>query len=362
MNKHTEAPKRELLYLEIAADVKKSIDKGELRPGDTVTSTRKMAQNYGVSYDTITKAIQFLVDEKLLDKVHGKGVFVSKKMDIQKHETAALLLPAHGHLYQDMTALVVRRLQDHGFYSMLLDTGWPQTYNEHLQEQIIRLISSNPAGLIIDGEPNFPFDLLRKHLRNSSNLVFMLHNNAPDIKADNVLIDHGRGGYIGTEHLLSRGRRKILFVMSPPPKLYHDAVLILAGARQALAEHQIEFTPEMVIDYQEELFDNGHYGLLEERLRQYRPDAIFVFADYMARPFYEIAAARRLVIPDDLAILGYYNTPWSTSYRPPMSSVSVNWQKIAVQSAECLVSRAAIPGQPWRNIVIEPAIVERLST
>ena len=308
------------------------------------------------------KSDRLLVDDNLLEKIHGKGVFVRKKLDIQKHETSALLLFSHGHLYQDMTALLVRQLQDHGFYSMLLDTDWRQTGNEYLQEQIIRLISSSPAGFIIDGHRNFSFDLLRKYRRQISNLVFMFRNNAPDIEADNVLTDHTRGGYLGTEHLLNRGCRKILFVMPPPPRLYYDAVFILDGAKKALDEYGIEFTPEMVIDYQEDFFEHGHYELLEERLRQYRPDAIFAFADYMARPFYEIAAAWALTVPDDLAILGYYNTPWTASYRVPMSSVSVNWEQITIQAAECLISRAAIPGKPWRNIVIEPTVVQRRST
>ena len=362
MNNNIKAQNTELLYLKIASDVKKFIANGELAPGDTVTSERKLAHNYGVSYDTIRKAIQSLVDDNLLEKIHGKGVFVRKKLDIQKSETAALLLFSHGHLYQDMTALLVRQLQDRGFYSMLLDTDWRQTGNEYLQEQIIRLISSSPAGFVIDGHRNFPFDLLRQYRRQIGNLVFMFRNNAPDIEADNVLTDHARGGCLGTEHLLNRGCRKILFVMPPPPRLYYDAVFILDGAKKALDKYGIEFTPEMVIDYQEEFFEHGHYELLEERLRQYRPDAIFAFADYMARPFYEIAAAWALTVPDDLAIMGYYNTPWTASYRVPMSSISVNGQKIAVQAAECLISRTVNPKQPWRDIIIGPDIVERLST
>lgn len=347
-------------YEAIVAELRQQISKGLLT--GQIPGQRQMADMFNVNVITLRKALTRLEADGLLEKHPCKGVFVRKNLDIQKHETVALLLYSHGHLYQEMTAIVNRQLQDRGFYSMLLDTDWRQTGSEQLKEQIIRLISSSPAGFIIDGYSNFPFEMLREYRRRIGNLAFMFRNHAPDIKADNVLTDYSGGGHLGTEYLLNRGRRKILFVMPPPPRLYFDAVLILEGAKKALAEHRIEFTPDMVIDYQEELFENGHYDLLEEKLRQYRPDAIFALGDYMARPFYEIAAAKGISIPDDLAILGYYNTPWATSYRVPMSSISVNGQKIAVQAAECLVSRTVDPKQPWRDIIIEPDIVERLST
>ncbi|MFA6100829.1 MAG: GntR family transcriptional regulator [Victivallaceae bacterium] len=347
-------------YEAIVTELKQQISKGLL--SGQIPGQRQLADMFNVNVITLRKALTRLEDEGLLEKHPCKGVFVRKNLDIQKHETVALLLYSHGHLYQEMTALVSRHLQDRGFYSMLLDTDWRQTGSEQLKEQIIRLISSSPAGFIIDGYRNFPFEMLREYRRRISSLVFMFRNHAPDIEADNVLTDYAGGGDLGTEYLLNRGRRKILFVMPPPPRLYYDAVLALEGARKALDRHRIELTPEMIIDYQEELFENGHYELLEERLRQYRPDAIFAFGDYMARPFYRIAAAMGLGIPDDIAILGYYNTQWATSYRIPMSSVCVNGQQIAIQAAECLISRTINPKQPWRNIIVEPAIVERLST
>ncbi len=347
-------------YEAIVTSLKQQISKGLL--AGQIPGQRQLADMFNVNVITLRKALTRLEAEGLLEKHPCKGVFVREKLDIQQHETVALMLYSHGHLYQEMTAMVSRQLQDRGFYSMLLDTDWRQTGSEQLKEQIIRLISSSPAGFIIDGYRNFPFEMLREYRRRIGNLVFMFRNHAPDIEADNVLTDYAGGGCLGTEYLLNRGRRKILFVMPPPPRLYYDAVLAMDGAKKALAGHQIEFTPEMIIDYQEELFENGHYELLEKRLRQYRPDAIFTFGDYMARPFYEIAAAMGLSIPGDIAILGYYNTPWATSYRVPMSSISVNGQKIAIQAAECLISRTENPKQPWRDIVVEPVIVERLST
>ncbi len=60
MINNIKAQNTELLYLKIASEIKRCIANGELAPGDTVTSERKLAHNYGVSYDTIRKAIQSL--------------------------------------------------------------------------------------------------------------------------------------------------------------------------------------------------------------------------------------------------------------------------------------------------------------
>lgn len=60
----------EMLLQEIAA--------GRLKPGDRLASERDLALAYGVAPGTVRQAITKLVDDGLLERLHGRGTFVRR--------------------------------------------------------------------------------------------------------------------------------------------------------------------------------------------------------------------------------------------------------------------------------------------
>jgi DNA-binding GntR family transcriptional regulator len=68
--------KPRLLWLQVADDLRADIDSGELAPGARLASEAEMAEQYGVSRDTIRRATSELASEGLLVVLHGRGTFV----------------------------------------------------------------------------------------------------------------------------------------------------------------------------------------------------------------------------------------------------------------------------------------------
>ncbi|MCR4746115.1 MAG: GntR family transcriptional regulator [Lachnospiraceae bacterium] len=64
------------LYQQLAEELKKRIDHGEFRSGQTIPSEAKLCEQYKVSRITVRNAISELVDQEILVKYQGKGVFV----------------------------------------------------------------------------------------------------------------------------------------------------------------------------------------------------------------------------------------------------------------------------------------------
>ncbi|MFI6444296.1 TetR/AcrR family transcriptional regulator C-terminal domain-containing protein [Kitasatospora sp. NPDC050543] len=64
-------------YARIAAEIRRRIDAGELRPGARVPSTRQIAQRWGVAIATATKVLTTLRQEGLVQAVPGVGTVVS---------------------------------------------------------------------------------------------------------------------------------------------------------------------------------------------------------------------------------------------------------------------------------------------
>src|SRR5580704_7131781 len=62
----------------IAHHLRRSIQSGELAPGDQLPSERQLAATYGIARNTARGAIRLLVDVGLVTAEHGRGVFVRR--------------------------------------------------------------------------------------------------------------------------------------------------------------------------------------------------------------------------------------------------------------------------------------------
>lgn len=68
---------REPIYQQIAESIRGEILSGALREGDQVMSTTQYATTYRINPATAAKAFTELVDENVLHKQRGRGMFVS---------------------------------------------------------------------------------------------------------------------------------------------------------------------------------------------------------------------------------------------------------------------------------------------
>jgi GntR family transcriptional regulator len=66
------------LYFQIAEQLREEMRDRKMRPGDLLTTDERVQQEFGVSRATARKAVDELVDEGLVERVTGKGTFLTK--------------------------------------------------------------------------------------------------------------------------------------------------------------------------------------------------------------------------------------------------------------------------------------------
>lgn len=71
-------PVRRLSYRQIAADLTERIAQGEYAPGDPLPSYAELADLYGVSVSTSSRAYALLTDRGTVVSVVGRGMYVSE--------------------------------------------------------------------------------------------------------------------------------------------------------------------------------------------------------------------------------------------------------------------------------------------
>lgn len=72
------------LYQQLMEEIKLLIEEGKYCYGDKIPSESEMNELYGVSRITIRRAIEELCAEGYLEKIHGKGTYVSKQKKVMR--------------------------------------------------------------------------------------------------------------------------------------------------------------------------------------------------------------------------------------------------------------------------------------
>lgn len=83
----------EPIYLQLADEIKDMILNGDVTTGEALPSVRQLAIEYQVNPITVSKSYQLLVDDQLVDKKRGLGMFVAQDAALKlKHEQKKLFM------------------------------------------------------------------------------------------------------------------------------------------------------------------------------------------------------------------------------------------------------------------------------
>lgn len=137
-------------YLRIAADVRRRITAGELRPGDRVPSTRALVREWGVAMATAAKALSVLGEQGWVRAVPGSGTVVADRTPAKPPLGRAALVRAAIALAdaEGLAALSMRRL------AAELGVG-PMALYRHVpdKDELLRLMADVALGAAELPEP-----------------------------------------------------------------------------------------------------------------------------------------------------------------------------------------------------------------
>ena len=106
---------KEPIYLQLKDQIKDMILAGDIAEGEALPSVRQVAIDYKVNPITVSKSYQILVDEQLVEKRRGLGMFVkpgaAEKLQVNENEQFInedwpKILTKIQHLNLDTTQLI----------------------------------------------------------------------------------------------------------------------------------------------------------------------------------------------------------------------------------------------------------------
>ncbi|HYO42711.1 MAG TPA: LacI family DNA-binding transcriptional regulator [Candidatus Limnocylindrales bacterium] len=174
-----------------------------------------------------------------------------------------------------------------------------------------------------------------------------------------VDVDNRQGGRRATRHLLEIGRRRIATIAGPgdmPPGIdrldgYRDALRDAGIAADAARVACGDFTSE------------GGAAAMEQLLDACPDiDGVFAASDLMAAGALGVLVARGRRVPEDVALVGYDDSPIAAATQPPLTSVRQPIEEMGPEAVHLLLDAIERAERPPRRVVLATELVPRASS
>jgi DNA-binding LacI/PurR family transcriptional regulator len=200
---------------------------------------------------------------------------------------------------------------------------------------------------------------LPNRLREARVPIVVCGTPARGIVASYVDANNRQGAALAVDHLISLGRRKIATISGNLDTA--TAVDRQSGYRDALAAAGLPLDPtlEEVGDF---LPNRAHTAM--ERLLLNHPDvdAVFAASDLMAAAALRVLQQARRRIPEDVAIVGFDDSPTARATNPPLSSVRQGIVELGREAVLMLMDEMQEPERAPRHLILGTELVVRQSS
>ena len=220
------------------------------------------------------------------------------------------------------------------------------------------IMKRNLDGLIVLGK--FPLYVFEEMKTLSTPLVFVDSFEDYTNHYHNIRIDDELGGYLGTKHLIELGHRDICFIPNGKIDYAVDGQRFL-GFKRALAEKNIPFKGEMVLEGRYNSFENG-YLIGNELVKNKKITAIFTSSDITALGIMKSANDHGVRIPEDLSIVGFDDLMISRYSSPSLTTIRQDVFRKGAVAAETAIHAIENDEVKSEEIMLSVELVVRGST
>lgn len=164
------------------------------------------------------------------------------------------------------------------------------------------------------------------------------------------------GAKIAVSHLVSQGRKRIALLTGSLSN--SESLEKLRGYREAITQNALNFEPELLAEGNFE-FDEAYQAAL--RLLKNKPDAIFAINDTMAIACIKAIRDNGLIVPDDVAVIGWGDTTLCKMTDPQLTSINQQSFNLGFKSANLLLDQINSENLSNTNISLPTSLVVRES-
>ncbi len=283
------------------------------------TTIHDIANELGVTASTVSRALKD--HSRISDSTKASVREMAKKLNYQPNNLAAALRNGKSNIIgiivprtdRNFFASVIRGVEQvvsKAGYNVIISQSNESTGKE--KTSITALLKVRVDGILASyALKTEEFDHYREIANRGVPLILFdrLHETLETFQAGAVAIDDYLGAFKVTEHLIEQGCREIAHFSGPQHvSIYKER---RRGYEEALKRHDLPVDNNLIFESGLKLKDGRALG--EKIIKQDKlPDAIFSASDYGAAGAMEVFKENGINIPQDLAIAGFSNEPFTS--------------------------------------------------
>jgi LacI family transcriptional regulator len=303
---------------------------------------KDIARILGISASTVSRALKDHPDinvdtKKAVNELAGKLKYrpnaVALSLKNSRSNTIGVIIPEIVHYF---FSSVISGIEDvasqKGFTVIICQSN--ESYDREVANSRT-LLSHRVDGILVSiSKETHTFDHLIELQEGGIPLVFF-DRIAPEINADQVIIDDMEASYKATRHLIETGRKRIAHFAGPQSLIISRDRL--QGYLNALTEAGLPVDNRLIIEADDfEKARNTVIGMIDAGII---PDGIFAVNDLTAIGAMQTLQKKGFVIPDDISVIGFSDGRFSGITDPHLSSVDQHGYEMGTTAAEILFHR-----------------------
>jgi len=321
-------------------EIRKAIQSGRYQPGEMVGTEFEFAQQWQLSRNTVRRGVEQLVQEGLLERRPGKGLFVRPSHTSTR--TVQLVVPdlTWSHMVK-IARGVKAEGRERGVQVQVYDAHGEMDWD---MEFIRQLTNGVTDGAIIASLHHHQFSEVLFELKTRAYPFVLVDQRLHDLEVASVEICNYDGGFCVGQKLAALGHHRVAFL---GPMNLGVVTERLNGFRDAMLDAGVLFDRSLVID----LGGEGLTDWLNKRLEFAEdaivkvlslpnpPTAVFDGSGDLTPIVYRAIQKLGLRIPQDVSVVTFDDAATINQYLSPSAAqLKHPWQDVGREALDILMA------------------------
>ena len=335
-------------------------------PAGRRPSVKDVAQRAGVSWKTVSNVVNGRTNvrpatrervEQAIQELGYRTSLAGRQLRSGRTHLLAVALPELTTPYfAGLAHEIIGQADQRGYTVLISETNGRAEAEGHVAHgfdtQFADGIILNPVALdsasVLEAHGPIPLVLLGERVDGSH--------------VDHVIIDNEASGREATMHLIELGRRSIVFIGTDSQQQFGTGWLRMCGYQQGLREAGLPLNTANIVAVEEFTRDAGAKAVQHLVDRGTTFDGLVCASDLLAIGAMYALRCNGLAVPDDVAVIGWDDTPEGSYANPTLSTIALDAASIAKHAVDLVIRRIEEPGASPAEVVAGHALIEREST
>jgi len=336
--------------------------------GSKRISIHDLASELNLSVSTISRALNSASD--VSDATKAKVWALAEKLNYQPNSMAASLRSGRSNVLGVIVPHIngaffpavvhgIERLASKAGFNVMICQSSEEVVRE--KKHINDLLKAQVDGVLVSmSSTTREFDHFEQVRRKGIPLVFF--DRMPELSnVCGVVADDYQGAYHLTEHLLEQGCRRIAHLAGPQ----HLNITLNRhqGYHDALLAHGVSYDKQLVVALANSKEPGGAAAMRYLLESNSRPDAVFAAYDFAAAGALQVLEEHGIRVPQDIALAGFSNEPFTTMIKPRLTSVDQGGELIGEAAVQLFLQLQKRPDTfAGQRIVLKTKLMARDSS